>query len=419
MMLVLLDSALRSLLFGLLVWATLKLLRMRDTGTETIIWTAVLVVALSMPLLNHYLPRLVVAVPRITVAPRQSLTALRLAGPDDSSITLLWLARYGQTCLLEAYALGLVVCLTRLALGWLLTLRLYLRAVPVEADWAKGRHVRTNAALKSPASLARTILVPADYADWSAAKRAAVLAHEEAHIARGDFFVQMAASIHCALFWFSPFAWWLQSKLAEIAETASDEAAIQRLNDRVTYAEILLQVACRAQPAPSIVAMAKGPFIQQRVERILSETRSQNPSAPLRVFVIGSLTLAAFALAGAKAAIDPIPLSARSATASPVKAHGKTPSSSQAPITAPGTRRIRERVIHPAQHAPETRRIVQSRDDEISYNPRALLDPVYMPARPYVPASTIVHAGKTFYIRSTERPVAEVSAADGINRQPN
>ena len=330
MMLVLLDSALRSLLFGLLVWATLKLLRMRDTGTETIIWTAVLVVALSMPLLNHYLPRLVVAVPRITVAPRQSLTALRLAGPDDSSITLLWLARYGQTCLLEAYALGLVVCLTRLALGWLLTLRLYLRAVPVEADWAKGRHVRTNAALKSPASLARTILVPADYADWSAAKRAAVLAHEEAHIARGDFFVQLAASIHCALFWFSPFAWWLQSKLAEIAETASDEAAIQRLNDRVTYAEILLQVARRAQPSPSIVAMAKGPFIQQRVERILSEARSQNPSPPLRVFVIGSLTLAAFALAGAKAASRSDPV-AHADNGLAREGNGKTPSSSQAP----------------------------------------------------------------------------------------
>jgi len=49
----------------------------------------------------------------------------------------------------------------------------------------------------------------------------------------------------------------------------------------------------------------------------------------------------------------------------------------------------------------------------VSYNPRALLDPVYVAPRPYVPASTLVHAGRTFYIRSNEPPVAEVAVADG------
>jgi hypothetical protein len=51
--------------------------------------------------------------------------------------------------------------------------------------------------------------------------------------------------------------------------------------------------------------------------------------------------------------------------------------------------------------------------DTVSYDPRALLDPVYIAPRPNAPPSTIVHAGRTFYIRSTERPVAEVSVADG------
>jgi beta-lactamase regulating signal transducer with metallopeptidase domain len=416
MMLLLLDSALRSLLLGLLVWALLKLVRMRDTCTETIIWNTVLVVALSMPLLNHCLPGLVVAVPHMSAALPESVTALRPTGPGDAWPTLAWSGRYGPTCLLGAYLLGLMLCLIRLAVGLVLTLRLYLRALPVNAQWAQGRRIRATAALRSPASLARVILLPADYHDWSAAKREAVLAHETAHIARGDFFVQLAASLHCAFFWFSPFAWWLQTKLAEIAETASDDAAIERLNDRVTYAEILLDVACRAQPTPSIVAMAKGPFIQQRVERILAEAPSRNLGAPLRLLVIGSLTLLALTLASAKAAIDPIPMISLSDKASPAKAEGKSSSSPNSPAGTPGTTHAPERLIPPAHHVSEPPGIAAARNEEVSYNPRALLDPEYAPARPYVPASTIVHDGKTFYIRSTERPVAEVSAADGSYR---
>jgi hypothetical protein len=137
MMLLLLDSALRSLLLGLLVWALLKLVRMRDTCTETIIWNTVLVVALSMPLLNHCLPGLVVAVPHMSAALPESVTALRPTGPGDAWPTLAWSGRYGPTCLLGAYLLGLMLCLIRLAVGLVLTLRLYLRALPVNAQWAQ------------------------------------------------------------------------------------------------------------------------------------------------------------------------------------------------------------------------------------------------------------------------------------------
>jgi hypothetical protein len=237
------------------------------------------------------MPGLVLTVPHLSAAPQESVAVLRLLaahqappphGGHLSGLALAWLARYGQTCLLGTYALGFFVCMTRIATGLLLTLRLYRRAEPVDAAWAKGRNIRASVELKSPVSFANAILLPADHSTWSAAKRDAVLAHEEAHIARADFFVQLAALIHCALFWFSPFAWWLQSKLAAIAETASDEAAILRLNDRATYAEILVEVSRFAQKTSLIVGMAKGPLIQQRVEHILSEAPKQNPSLALR-----------------------------------------------------------------------------------------------------------------------------------------
>lgn len=417
MMLLLIDSALRSLLFGFLVWALLKLLRIRDTGTETITWTAVLIVALSMPLLNRCLPSSVLTVPQIWPSQPTSLVALSVAGADDASLKLSWLARHGQTCLLGVYVLGLMICLTRLSIGLLQSVRLYWRAVPVEANWAKTHHIRVSAILKSPASLAGVILVPPDYCTWSAVKREAVLAHEGAHIARGDFFVQLAASFHCAFFWFSPFAWWLRSKLADTAESASDDAAIQRLNDRVTYAEILLEVASRAQQSPLIIAMAEGPSIEERVERILSEERSQNPSTILRTLIIGSLPFMAFALATAEAAIAPSYSIALSENAMPAVAKVQASAAPRLSTVSHSAPAIHKRSTRRKLHVPQPPSVVQRKGDQVSYNPRALLEPSYPPVRPYVPPSTIVTAGKTFYILSTERPVTENSDAYGTYRE--
>jgi beta-lactamase regulating signal transducer with metallopeptidase domain len=400
-MMLLLDSALRSLLFGLLAAALLKLLRLRDTHTETLIWSAVLMVALVMPLGSHLLPQLPVHLPHLSAVPPQPVAAAQPTHAPRTSLTPTSLTRYARPALLAAYAAGLLLCLTRTLTGLFLTWRLFLRAAPVEAEWARGRLIRSSVVLKSPASMGWVILLPADYPEWTETKRNAVLAHEAAHIARGDFFVQLAASLHCAVFWFSPFAWWLRSKLAEIAETASDEAAIHCLNDRLSYAEILLEVARGAQPASLAVSMAKGPFIQQRLDRILSGVKSETPSRPLRVLVIGSLTVAALTLASARAAVDPSQPTAVSEHSSPAKTTANPALVSPAHSAHPAAVRHRRLAIRTAPHAPETPALAPDRTDEVSYNPRALLDPVYAFNQ----------------IRPSDRPVAEVSAVDGIYRQ--
>jgi hypothetical protein len=78
-----------------------------------------------------------------------------------------------------------------------------------------------------------------------------------------------------------------------------------------------------------------------------------------------------------------------------------TPKHAATETLAPSARTTRP----PVHEAPN---IAQDRDEEVTYDPRALLDPIYAPKPHHAPASTIVHAGKTFYIRSTERPVADV-----------
>src|SRR5262249_36512671 len=125
-----------------------------------------------------------------------------------------------------AVAAGLAL---RLLTGLALTWRLLRVGRPLDEGWAAGLDVRASAALGTRMTVASTILLPAECREWSPAKRRAVLAHEANHVVRRDFHVLMLAALHRALFWFSPFSWWLLNELAETAELISDDAAIECL----------------------------------------------------------------------------------------------------------------------------------------------------------------------------------------------
>jgi len=89
-------------------------------------------------------------------------------------------------------------------------------------------------------ALRSTILLPASWREWDEAKLDAILAHEVSHVARRDGLTQRLSLLHRAIFWFSPLAWWLDRHLADLAEQASDEAALSGGADRNDYARTLL-----------------------------------------------------------------------------------------------------------------------------------------------------------------------------------
>jgi beta-lactamase regulating signal transducer with metallopeptidase domain len=119
------------------------------------------------------------------------------------------------------------------------------------------------------------ILLPAGWGEWDDAKLDAVIAHEVSHVARGDALTQRLSLLHRAIFWFSPLAWWLDRHLADLAELASDEAALSCGTDRNEYAKTLLGFFEALQAAPGRVwwqgvSMAKAGQAEERVERILA-----------------------------------------------------------------------------------------------------------------------------------------------------
>jgi bla regulator protein blaR1 len=120
-----------------------------------------------------------------------------------------------------------------------------------------------------------SILLPAGWRDWDDAELDAVMAHEISHVTRRDALTQRLSLLHRAAFWFSPLSWWLDRRIAELAEEASDEAALAHGADRTRYAETLLNFFTVLESAPGRmhwqgVSMASPGTTERRVDRILA-----------------------------------------------------------------------------------------------------------------------------------------------------
>jgi hypothetical protein len=291
MLALLAESALRSLALGGAVWLGLRLLRVRNPHVQMTAWTAVLIASLAMPLLMRWVTVTIPAVPSAQVldiiwpAPASPLEAMPAApGPARMPVSPPPAATPGvadppaaafaavdwRLVATGVYALVSGVLLLRLLIGIALTWRMARAARPLRAAWAAGKDVRVSDVVGVPVTFGSTILLPPEYVNWSPAKRRAVLTHEGAHVAHADFYVLLLAALNRAVFWFNPFAWWQLVRLAELAEIISDDAAVEVLEDRPSYADILLDIARRVQRAPAGLAMARPCTMRQRVERILA-----------------------------------------------------------------------------------------------------------------------------------------------------
>ncbi|HEV2489542.1 MAG TPA: M56 family metallopeptidase [Candidatus Acidoferrales bacterium] len=166
--------------------------------------------------------------------------------------TIPWTAVAAAVYLIVAFLLS-----TRLLLGLFLSHRLSrLSAAISDADTLRRLRFRAYASgletvprlaeselVSVPATLGvfrPVILLPVDWREWDEAQFDAILAHEVSHVARRDALTQRISLVHRAIFWFSPLSWWLDRKLNELAEEASDEAALGAGADQNRYAEILM-----------------------------------------------------------------------------------------------------------------------------------------------------------------------------------
>jgi hypothetical protein len=144
-----------------------------------------------------------------------------------------------RAILLALYLAGFAAMLGRLIWGTLLALSTLRGARPAEGFF-------TSPCCAVPVTigwLRPVLLLPEDWPTWPATRLEAVLIHEREHARRRDPLVQWLALFNRCIFWFHPLAWWLERKLAALAEDACDGAVLARGYEAHDYARHLIELA--------------------------------------------------------------------------------------------------------------------------------------------------------------------------------
>ncbi len=191
---------------------------------------------------------------------RVAFVATVLPGPVSPMSTqspwkLLWVA-------------GSVVVLIRFCVG--------VAYVSYKTHKAKGDGEIRYAAVDSPQVwgwIRPTILMPETAAQWTRERWSIAIAHERAHVERGDIWTSTLAVLAEALYWFHPLMWWMTRRMREEQEMACDERVLERGSDGIAYAELLMETAGLPESGLLGCRMTGGKM-KLRLERILEWQRA-------------------------------------------------------------------------------------------------------------------------------------------------
>jgi hypothetical protein len=265
----------------------------------------------------------------------------------------------------------------RLCVGLGFALRLRNQAERVLLPFDPQLDTRASTRLATPVTIGSSVLLPKNFTLWDGATLRIVLSHERAHVRQKDFYVHLLARLHCALFWFNPFSWWLQRQLSELGEALSDCAAVQQADSRTSYAETLLAFATGEHAPLTGVAMASSSNLTPRIERLLSDQgfeRSFAPKQRLPIIAAGVVVVAmmaatatvrvnaaataATAVTAATAASQPASTFAATGVTAPDNASPATPSSAATPSTGTSTPKAVKKTVkvnkQPTEESAET-----------------------------------------------------------------
>jgi TonB family protein len=229
------------------------------------------------------------------------------------------------------WAGGFAIGLGVLVIGMIRLNRLSLRGRPVgDARWiAAARSIAALYGLRRDVRLIETdapflvatwglrparVLLPPGACDWTDARIRAVLCHELAHVARGDWAVQIAARVVLAALWFNPLAWIACRLLRRESEQACDDAVLGRGVAAADYAGHLVALARdsrrRSWAFIPALPMARRSAFERRIAVMLNPRVDRTPvSRRVAVACASALTAVTLAAAAVHAIQAPAALS--------------------------------------------------------------------------------------------------------------
>ena len=358
-------AAARTIALAAVVGLLLRALRVKATSARLIAWTTVLYAGLSMPVLVWLLPPMPVAVSFLpSHSPARFIPVGGTSfGPAASAPTHLftnsgtkrgkragaitWQTSSNEPQLEDvrpfswAFLLDSISWTTVAAISYLVVALFLLSRVVIGLTFAR-RIVRSSSPIKNSQVAVRlasrshmsgqrllpcvresalicipltigvftpTILLPNSWREWDDAKLDAVLTHEVSHVTRRDSLSQLLSLLHRAMFWFSPLAWWLNRHIIELAEQASDEAALSGGAERDQYASTLLGFFETVHAASGRirwhgVSMASSGHAEKRLEKVLAwrGDKKMGTKRSVLIMIVAVALPAAYLLAVARPA---------------------------------------------------------------------------------------------------------------------
>lgn len=305
-----LDIAVRvSLVLGAAL-AVMPLLRGRAASARRLVLSLAFVAALLIPFMPARMTTIHVEAPyrelaaRVIAEPAVEGVPMAADIPSTGSHSIHWL--------FVLWLGGALIIGARFAIGFAVASFHASRAKRTDSS-----DVRISNSIAAPAVagvLSPVVLVPADWNDWSEARKEAVLHHERTHIRAHDVRVQLVAAIVCSLHWFNPLAWLAARRLRFERELAADESVLRAGVRATSYAQDLLAIAASAPMG--MIAMGEKP-LERRIAAIIAAKRPR-PMGSALVVAAGSVATLAIACTDVAEAPKPVvspavaPVSARS-----------------------------------------------------------------------------------------------------------
>jgi TonB family protein len=334
LMTLLVESTLKASIVMVAALFALACLRRRSAALRHWILSAAIVAAIATPILGSLLPSWTVPIdtvprPRALAAAAPSTPVNSPARPAGASSLpsigdATWPAEAAaaiRITWITGAAIGLLILIVGLCrLAWIASSARRVRVgrwADVSSAIARDYGLRRPVVILQsdhPALLvtwgfvAPRVILPRTAEDWTDARVRVVLAHELAHIKRGDWLIQMVAELARAAFWFNPVMWIACRRLRLESEQATDDVVLHAGIDGSEYAAHLLELArafSEQRPWIPAPAIARPSSLERRVRAMLNGCVNRAPlTRTARLGIVAALSAVAIAVASAQGAFS-------------------------------------------------------------------------------------------------------------------